>query len=141
MRFTVIVKRQHTQLANVHVHWVLLLYYYVHIIDLSMSEIVPINDNFSPFSSIAEAFLFILLHSPRPIVSYINNRHIHDYLYYYFLYKGENNVGFIIYMLSRLLPGVRIPSLKKFKLPGYIAPSRVCYKLHLYNNCSTVYFT
>ena len=35
---------------------------------------------------------------------------------------------FITFMLSRLIPGVQVPSfsfIKKFKLPGYMAPTKV----------------
>ena len=40
------------------------------LIDFRIEDFIPTSGDFYPFTSSAEAFIFTLIHSPRPIVSY-----------------------------------------------------------------------
>ena len=82
---------------------------------------VVAGGNYYPFDSCAQALLFMLTNSPRPLV-YIHTCSVIILM----CLQGESNLNFILFMLGTLnlnVPG--IIELKKFRLPIFNPPTEV----------------
>ena len=87
-----------------------------------VSEVMVLED-FFPFSSDVEAIMFLLLHSPRPVVSAVHIKYNRIFL----LLQGEINLKFIWYgmhCVRKDLPSFNY--LKNLQLPNYEPPKQVC---------------
>ena len=84
------------------------------------------QSDFSPFTSLCEALMFMAVHSPRPFVSFecillanVSEINIH-------VCQGESNLKFIVFMLKKLgHPIQSVDSIKRIQLPGFTQPKRV----------------
>lgn len=94
-------------------------------VDINFEEVVldhlEKDANYHPFPSMMHALLFMLVNSPRPIVSNVNGHIACTNLIY-----CETNLRFILFICKKCDPS--LPSLdviKRFVLPAFIPPKKV----------------
>ena len=105
--------------------------------DLELSTIEDNVVSYAPFSSKAQALLFFLIHSPRPmvldcVVAVVVNMDCN--FFYIFLSlliyygKGERNLKFIFHICKQLdpsLPGLEAVKVLAQSLPEFVPPTKV----------------
>ena len=88
-----------------------------------LTEMDSQEDDFAPFTSKVHALTFMLLHSPRPIVSHMV---CGRYVLLIVCLQGERNLKFMMFILKQYDPTIAsLDVLKRFSLPGFVNPFEV----------------